>query len=75
MTAYIVDGEILNEIFGDVSTPIGNVEKIGEKSTLRKIAEGISSSKNIYEIIDSIYRHTMTKVLKELSEEENAKNH
>ena len=73
MTAYIVDGEILNEIFEDVSTPIGRVEKIGEKDTIKKIFDITPSDKNAAEIIYSIYRHSINKVIKELSEGEDTK--
>lgn len=73
MTAYVVDGEALNNIFGDTPTPSGDVEILAKKSALKKITEIVSSSTDISELLDSINRHSIKKVIKELKKEEKKK--
>ncbi len=70
--AYVVDGEALNNIFGD-TTPSGDAEILAPKSALKKITEIVSSGADIPEFFDSIYRHSIKKVIKELKKEEKNK--
>lgn len=70
--AYVVDGEALNNIFGD-TTPSGDAEILAEKSALKKITEIVSSGTDISELLDSINRHSIKKVIEELKKEEKKK--
>ena len=68
MTAYVVDGEILNNIFGDISTPIDKLEIINKESIWEKIFKKASPAGNIYGLIDGLKNHSIETVIDGLEE-------
>lgn len=66
MTAYIVDGEILNNIFWIISEPIDKLEIVNKEPRFQKI---LKSAFPIYWLIDSYIKHDMYSVVKNLGKD------
>lgn len=73
MVAYVVDGEILNNIFGDISEPIDKIEVINEESWLEKLFKKTNIFGRIYSFFDGLDNHSIDSVIKGLEKEENKK--
>ncbi|WP_083878393.1 RHS repeat-associated core domain-containing protein [Acetivibrio cellulolyticus] len=67
MTAYIVKGEILNNIFGSVSKPIGKVVYLPNQNKTPWWVQGLS--RDVVNLSNSIQNHLMGSVKKALKEE------
>ena len=65
MTAYIVEGEILNKVFGVVSTPIDEKETLKEDSFWIKLLKSTPIGQ-IYDLVESFSDHSMETVIESL---------
>ncbi len=68
MTAYIVEGEILNKIFGVISTPIDEKEALKKDNFWIKLLK-LTPPGQIYDLVESLFDHSIDVVIESLINE------
>ena len=68
MTTYVVEGEILNKVFGIISTPIDDYKTIKKDSLVGKLLKSTTIGQ-LYDLIESFFDHSIGTVIKSLEDD------